>query len=68
LDLYGRLIRKGRSLDEIIRDLRDALYRYPVEVPIWQALVTLTCVNRLQAPMPTTELPMICRGDREVAP
>jgi tetratricopeptide (TPR) repeat protein len=38
LDLYGRLIRKGRSLEEIIRDLRDALYRYPLEVPIWQAL------------------------------
>ncbi|MFH1184448.1 MAG: tetratricopeptide repeat protein [Chloroflexota bacterium] len=38
LDMYGQLIRKGRSLEEIIRDLRDALYRYPVEVPIWQAL------------------------------
>jgi hypothetical protein len=38
LDLYGRLIRKGKSLEEIIRDLRDALYRYPVEVPSLQAL------------------------------
>lgn len=38
LALYGKLIRKGKSLEEIIRDLRDALYRYPVEVPIWQAL------------------------------
>jgi tetratricopeptide (TPR) repeat protein len=38
LTLYGKLIRKGKSLEDIIRDLRDALYRYPVEVPIWQAL------------------------------
>ncbi len=38
LDIYGRLIRKGRSLTEIIRELRDALYRYPVEVSIWQSL------------------------------
>ena len=38
LEIYGRLIHKGKSLTEIIRDLRDALYRYPVEVPIWQTL------------------------------
>jgi hypothetical protein len=38
LEQYTRLIKKGRSLDEIIRDLRDALYRYPVEVSIWQTL------------------------------
>ena len=49
LDLYGRLIRKGKSLEEIIRDLRDALYRYPVEVPIWQALGDAYMrANRLQ--------------------
>jgi hypothetical protein len=49
LDMYGRLIRKGRSLEEIIRDLRDALYRYPVEVPIWQALGDAYMrANRLQ--------------------
>ena len=49
LDIYGRLIRKGRSLEEIIRDLRDALYRYPVEVPIWQALGDAYMrANRLQ--------------------
>ena len=35
---YDKLIRKGKYLEEIIRDLRDALYRYPVEVSIWQAL------------------------------
>ena len=49
LDLYARLIRKGKSLEEIIRDLRDALYRYPVEVPIWQALGDAYMrANRLQ--------------------
>jgi len=49
LDLYVRLIRRGRSLEEIIRDLRDALYRYPVEVPIWQALGDAYMrANRLQ--------------------
>jgi tetratricopeptide (TPR) repeat protein len=49
LDIYSKLIRKGRSLEEIIRDLRDALYRYPVEVPIWQALGDAYMrANRLQ--------------------
>jgi tetratricopeptide (TPR) repeat protein len=49
LDLYARLIRKGKSLEDIIRDLRDALYRYPVEVPIWQALGDAYMrANRLQ--------------------
>jgi tetratricopeptide (TPR) repeat protein len=49
LDQYGRLIRRGRSLEEIIRDLRDALYRYPVEVSIWQALGDAYMrANRLQ--------------------
>ena len=38
IEVYAKLIRKGKSLEEIIRDLRDALYRYPVEVPLWQAL------------------------------
>jgi len=49
LDIYSKLIRKGKSLEEIIRDLRDALYRYPVEVPIWQALGDAYMrANRLQ--------------------
>jgi hypothetical protein len=38
LEHYSRLIKKGRWLEEIVRDLRDALYRYPVEVMIWQTL------------------------------
>ena len=38
LDAYAKLIKKGRFLDEVIHDLREALYRYPVEVNIWQSL------------------------------
>lgn len=38
LEAYGKLIKKGRYLEETIFDLREALYRYPVEVSIWQAL------------------------------
>jgi len=49
LDIYSKLIRKGKSLEEIIRDLRDALYRYPVEVPLWQSLGDAYMrANRLQ--------------------
>ncbi len=49
LEMYSKLIRKGKSLEDIIRDLRDALYRYPVEVPIWQALGDAYMrANRLQ--------------------
>jgi tetratricopeptide (TPR) repeat protein len=35
---YGKLIKKGRHLDDAIRDLSESLYRYPVEVGIWQTL------------------------------
>ena len=38
IDVYAKLIHKGKSLEEIIRDLREALYRYPVEVSLWQVL------------------------------
>jgi hypothetical protein len=49
LDGYSKLIKKGRFLDEVIYDLRDALYRYPVEVSIWQTLGDAYMrANRLQ--------------------
>ena len=49
LDSYAKLIKKGRFLDEIIYDLRDALYRFPVEVSIWQSLGDAYMrANRLQ--------------------
>jgi len=35
---YSKLIKKGKMLDEIIFDLREALYRYPVDVNILQTL------------------------------
>jgi tetratricopeptide (TPR) repeat protein len=49
LDSYARLIKKGRFLEEVIYDLRDASYRYPVEVNIWQSLGDAYMrANRLQ--------------------
>ena len=49
LTSYEKLIRKGRMLDEIIHDLREALYRYPVDVSILQALGDAYMrANRLQ--------------------
>jgi tetratricopeptide (TPR) repeat protein len=49
LDSYSRLIKKGRFLDEVIFDLRDALYRFPVDVDIWQSLGDAYMrANRLQ--------------------
>ena len=38
LNHYGKLIKKGKHLEEAIRDLSESLYRYPVEVGIWQTL------------------------------
>ena len=38
LDYYNRLISRGEALEDTIHDLRDAVYRYPVDVNIWQSL------------------------------
>jgi tetratricopeptide (TPR) repeat protein len=49
LENYSRLIKKGRFLDEVIYDLRDALYRFPVDVNVWQSLGDAYMrANRLQ--------------------
>jgi hypothetical protein len=49
LGSYGKLIKKARYLDEVIYDLRDALYRYPVDVNLWQSLGDAYMrANRLQ--------------------
>jgi tetratricopeptide (TPR) repeat protein len=50
LENYTRLIKKGRFLDEVIFDLRDALnYRFPVNVDIWETLGDAYMrANRLQ--------------------
>jgi hypothetical protein len=38
LENYDRLIRKGRFLEDVIHDLREATYRFPVDVSILQSL------------------------------
>ncbi len=38
IEHFTRLIKKGKYLEEIVAELTDSLYRYPVEVDIWQAL------------------------------
>lgn len=38
LENYDRLIKKARFLEDVIYDLREASYRYPVDVNIWQSL------------------------------
>jgi competence ComEA-like helix-hairpin-helix protein len=49
MDSYGKLIKKGKLLDEIVFDLREALYLYPVEVSILQTLGDAYMrANRLQ--------------------
>ncbi|HSB02117.1 MAG TPA: tetratricopeptide repeat protein, partial [Anaerolineales bacterium] len=49
LENYGKLIKKARFLEDVIHDLREALYRYPVEVSIWQSLGDAYMrANRLQ--------------------
>jgi tetratricopeptide (TPR) repeat protein len=49
MKLYTRLIKKGRLLDEVIHDLREAIYRYPVDVIVWQTLGDAYMrANRLQ--------------------
>jgi tetratricopeptide (TPR) repeat protein len=49
LDSYSRLIKKGRFLEEVIFDLREATYSFPVDVNIWQSLGDAYMrANRLQ--------------------
>lgn len=46
---YARLIKKARLLDEVIHDLREAIYRFPVDVIVWQTLGDAYMrANRLQ--------------------
>ncbi|MBA4380155.1 MAG: hypothetical protein C0393_05680, partial [Anaerolinea sp.] len=35
---YAKLIKKQRLLDEVIHDLREAVYNFPVDIIIWQTL------------------------------
>ncbi|UCH60380.1 MAG: helix-hairpin-helix domain-containing protein [Anaerolineales bacterium] len=38
VDLYAQLIESEKLLPEVINDLNEALYRFPVEVSLWEAL------------------------------
>lgn len=38
LGYYNNLIKQNYHLDEVIKDLQDALYRYPVDVDMWVTL------------------------------
>lgn len=38
VEQYQRLIRKGRNLEEVVDHLRDALYRHPVDIDLWETL------------------------------
>jgi len=38
LEKYNRLIQAREHLPEVIRDLNEALYRFPVDIPLWIAL------------------------------
>ncbi len=35
---YSKLIKKGKMLEEVIYDLKEAVYSHPVDVVIWQTL------------------------------
>jgi tetratricopeptide (TPR) repeat protein len=46
---YAKLIKKGHLLEESIHDLREATYRFPVDIIIWQTLGDAYMrANRLQ--------------------
>ncbi len=46
---YKKLIKKGKMLDEVIFDLREAQYSHPVDVVLWQTLGDAYMrANRLQ--------------------
>ena len=49
LTAYNTLIQNDQQIEETIHDLRDALYRFPVESSIWQTLGdALIRANRVQ--------------------
>ena len=49
MQAYAALIKKNRLLDEVIHDLREAIYRFPVDIIVWQTLGDASMrANRLQ--------------------
>ncbi len=37
-NIFGQLIENGENLDEIIQTVQESLYRYPVDISLWQTL------------------------------
>ncbi len=37
-NIFGQLIEGGQNLDEIIQSVQESLYRYPVDISLWQTL------------------------------
>jgi tetratricopeptide (TPR) repeat protein len=35
---YGRMIKKGHLLEEVIHDLREMIYQFPIDIGVWQTL------------------------------
>jgi tetratricopeptide (TPR) repeat protein len=49
IQAYLKLIKKGRLMDEVIHDLREANYSFPVDIIVWQTLGDAYMrANRLQ--------------------
>ncbi len=49
MQAYAKLIKKNRLLDEVLHDLREAIYRFPLDISIWQTLGDASMrANRLQ--------------------
>jgi hypothetical protein len=49
VDVYSKLIKKGKHTNEIIEDLNEGLRKHPVDPTLWQALGdAFTKANRLQ--------------------
>jgi len=49
IEVYGKLIKKGQSLEGVIHDLQETTNRYPAEIGIWQLLGdAFMRANRLQ--------------------
>jgi tetratricopeptide (TPR) repeat protein len=50
LDEYGHLIKKGQLLENVIHDLREITYQYPIDIFVWQILGDAYMrANQLQA-------------------
>ncbi len=48
-NIYAKLIKKGKGVEEIIEDIEEALHKHPIDVSLWQTLGdALMRADRLQ--------------------